>query len=81
MIKLICDNPLLYKTLTSYLSHKNLLLSSNNEKYQTVIKIYDTDKYIILDISGDRIELATPVDINLLVSQTLKKNYQYQLFN
>ncbi len=89
MIKLICDNPLLYKTLTSYLSHKNLLLSSNNEKYQTVIKIYDTDKYIILDISGDRIELATPVDINLLVSQTLKKiininylidNYKYYPF-
>ena len=89
MINLICDNPLISKTVTSYLSHKNFLLSSNNEKYQTVIKIYDTDKFIILDINGDRVELAIPVDINLLVSQTLKKiiniyylidNYKYYPF-
>ena len=72
MINLICDNPLISKTVTSYLSHKNFLLSSKNEKYQTVIKIYDTDKSIILDINGDRVELAIPVDINLLVSQVLK---------
>ena len=89
MIKLICNNPLISKTVTSYLSYKNFLLSSNDGKWQTVIKIYDTDKSIILDINGERVELAIPVDINLLVSQTLKKiiniyylinNYKYYPF-
>ena len=72
MIKLICDNKLLYETISSYLLQKNLLLSSN-ENYSTLIKIRNNEKTIMLDINGHEIEISLPIDVNLLKSQILKK--------
>ena len=64
MIKLVCDNPLIYRTISSYLSHKNILISSKNDVHQIVIKIYENEKYIYIDIDEDKIELSLPADIN-----------------
>lgn len=73
MIKLVCDNPLIFKTISNYLLHKNFLLSSNNEKHRITLKIHENKKFIMMDIDGDQIELSLPVDINSLASQALKK--------
>ena len=73
MIKLVCDNPLIFKTISNHLSHKNFLLSSNTESHQVVIKIYEKERSIILDIDGDKVELSLPTNINSLTSYTLKK--------
>ena len=69
----MCDNPLIYRTISSYLSHKNILISSKNDVHQIVIKIYENEKYIYIDIDEDKIELSLPVDINTVASQVLKK--------
>ena len=73
MIKLICDNQLLYKTLSNYLIQKDLMLTSSNKNYQTIIEIQDREKSIILNINGDKIDISLPIDINFLNSQILKK--------
>ena len=73
MIKLICDNQLLYKTLSNYLIQKDILLASSNNIHQTVIEIQDREKSIILNINGYKIDISLPIDINLLNSQILKK--------
>ncbi len=73
MIKLVCDNPLIFKTISNYLLHKNFLLSSNNEKHRITLKIHENKKFIMMDIDGDQMELSLPVDINSLASQALKK--------
>ncbi len=73
MIKLACDNQLIYKTISNYLIQKHLLLTSSNKNYQTVILIYENDKVITLDINGHKTEIPLPIDINLLNSQILKK--------
>ena len=73
MIKLVCDNQLIYKTISNYLIQKDLLLTSSNKKYQTVILIYDNDKAITLIINGHKTEIPLPIDINLLNSKILKK--------
>ena len=73
MIKLVCDNQFIYKTISNYLIQKNLLLTSSNKNYQTVILIYENDKVITLDINGHKTEIPLPIDINLLNSQILKK--------
>tara|TARA_B100000963_G_scaffold100400_1_gene86809 strand:- start:7363 stop:7887 length:525 start_codon:yes stop_codon:yes gene_type:complete len=73
LIKLVCDNPLIFKTISNYLLHKNFLLSSNNEKHRITLKIHENKKFIMMDIDGDQIELSLPVDINSLASQALKK--------
>ncbi len=73
MIKLVCDNPLIFKTISNHLSHKNFLLSSNTESHQVVIKIYEKERSIIVDIDGDKVELSLPTNINSLTSYTLKK--------
>ncbi len=73
MIKLICNNQLLYKTVSNYLSQKNILLSSVNENYQTVIDIQDNEKVINIYINGDKIEIPLPIDINFLNSKILEK--------
>ena len=73
MIKLVCDNQLIYKTISNYLIQKDLLLTSSNKNYQTEILIYDNDKVINLDINGHKTEIPLPIDINLLNSQILKK--------
>ena len=89
MIKLVCDNPLIFKTFSNHLSHKNFLLSSNTESHQVVIKIYEKERSIIVDIDGDKVELSLPTNINSLTSYTLKKlidlnfsieNYKYYPF-
>ena len=73
MIKLVCDNPLIFKTFSNHLSHKNFLLSSNTESHQVIIKIYEKERSIIVDIDGDKIEFSLPTNINSLTSHTLKK--------
>jgi len=73
LIKLICDNRLLYKTLSNYLIQKDLMLTSSNKNYQTIIEIQDREKSIILNINGDKIDISLPIDINFLNSQILKK--------
>ncbi len=73
MIKLVCDNKLIYKTISNYLIQKHLLLTSSNKNYQTVILIYENDKAITLNINGHKTEISLPIDINLLNSQILKK--------
>ena len=73
MIKLICDNQLLYKTLSNYLIQKNILLASSNDIHQIVIEIQDREKSIILNINGYKIDISLPIDINFLNSQILKK--------
>ena len=73
MIKLVCYNQLIYKTISNYLIQKDLLLTSSTKNYQTEILIYDNDKVITLDINGHKTEIPLPIDINLLNSQILKK--------
>ena len=86
MIKLVCDNHLIYKTISNYLIQKDLLLTSSNKNNQTVMQIYDNDKVMTLIINGHKTEIPIPIDINLLNSQILKKiidvnfqigNYKY----
>ncbi len=72
MIKLICDNQLVYNTVYNYLLHKNLLLSSN-ENYRILIDIQNKEKALILDINGHKSDISLPLDINFLNSQILKK--------
>ena len=72
MIKLICDNPLFYKTISDYLSQKNLILSSN-ENHKILIEIQNFEKAIILNINGSKKEISLPIDINFLNSQIQKK--------
>ncbi len=71
MIKLICENQLLFRTVSSYLLQKNILLSSN-ENYRILIKIQKNEKTINLDINGHGSEITLPIDINILNSQILK---------
>ena len=73
MIKLICDNQLLYKTLSNYLIQKDILLASSNDIHQIVIEIQDREKSIILNINGYKIDMSLPIDINFLNSHILKK--------
>ena len=73
MIKIDCNNKLLLNTVKSYLLQKDYIFSTNNEKHQILIKIINTDKIIILEINGEKIELTLPVDINTLITQILKK--------
>ena len=72
MIKLICDNPLFYKTISDYLLQKNLILSSN-ENHKILIEIQNFEKAIILNINGFKKEISLPIDINFLNSQIQKK--------
>ena len=71
MIKLICDNQLLYKTLSNYLIQKDILLASSNNIHQIVID--SREKSIILNINGYKIDMSLPIDINFLNSLILKK--------
>lgn len=73
MIKLICDNQLLYETLVAFLSQKNSILLSSNKNYQTVLEIKNYEKYIKIEINGLKTEISKPIDINFLNSQILKK--------
>ncbi len=73
MIKLICHNKLIFKTLSDYLIQKDILLTSSNKIHQTVIEIQDREKSIILNINGHKIDISLPIDINFLNSQILKK--------
>jgi len=73
LIKIDCNNKLLLNTVKSYLSQKDYIFSTNNEKHQILIKIINTDKIITLEINGEKIELILPVDINNLITQILKK--------
>ncbi len=73
MIKLVCNNQLLYKTIFNYLLQKNILLSSTNKSYQIVIDIEDNERAINININGHKTEMALPIDINFLNSQILKK--------
>ena len=57
----------------NYLLQKNILLSSTNENYQTVIDIQDNEKVINVFINGDKIEIPLPIDINFLNSKILEK--------
>ena len=72
MIKLECENNLILETITNYLDYKNYFVGSQNERYQTIIKIYETDKFIKLDVNGNLTEIALPFNINLLASEILK---------
>jgi hypothetical protein len=73
LIKLICDNQLLYETLVRFLSQKNSILLSSNKNYQTVLEIKNYEKYIKIEINGLKTEISKPIDINFLNSQILKK--------
>ncbi len=73
MIKLICDDQLLYETLAAYLSQKNPILLSSNKNYQTVLQIKSYEKYVKIEINNYIAEISKPIDINFLNSQILKK--------
>ena len=73
MIKLVCNHHLFYKTLFNYLSQKNILITSTNQKYQIIIDIKDTQNVLKIDINGYKTEISLPIDINVLNSQILKK--------
>ena len=73
MIKLICDDQLLFDTLETFLSQKNIILLSSNKNYQTVLEIKSYEKYIKIEINNHIIEITKPIDINFLNSQILKK--------
>ena len=73
MIKLICDDQLLFKTLETFLSQKNIILLSSNKNYQTVLEIKSYEKYVKIEINNHIIEISKPIDINFLNSQILKK--------
>mgnify|MGYP001258763800 CR=1 FL=1 len=73
MIKLVCNNQLLYKTISNYLLQKNILLSPTNNNYQIVINIEDNEKDINVDINGYKTGISLPIDINYLNSEILKK--------
>tara|TARA_B100000989_G_C19439034_1_gene426438 strand:- start:154 stop:678 length:525 start_codon:yes stop_codon:yes gene_type:complete len=73
LIKLICDDQLLYNTLSNYLIQKDLMLTSSNKTHQIIIEIQDKEKSIILNINGDKIDISLPIDINFLNSQIVKK--------
>ena len=72
MIKLECENNLILETVTDYLNYKKFFVESQNGRYQTLIKIYETDKSIKLDVNGNITDIALPLDINLLASEILK---------
>ena len=73
MIKIECNNSLILKTISSYLEHKNFLLSSEDGEYQTLIEIQEKEKSIILNINNFSKKLDIPIDINLLASEISKK--------
>ncbi len=73
MIKLICDDQLLFNTLETFLSQKNIILLSSNKNYQTVLEIKSYEKYIKFKINNHITEISKPIDINFLNSQILKK--------
>jgi len=73
LIKLVCNNQLLYKTISNYLLQKNILLSPTNNNYQIVINIEDNEKDINVDINGYKTGISLPIDINYLNSEILKK--------
>lgn len=72
MIKLECENNLILETVTDYLDYKKFFVGPQNDRYQTLIKIYETDKFIKLDVNGNLTEIALPFNINLLASEILK---------
>ena len=72
MIKLVSNNPLLYKTISNYLLQKNILLSSSSKNHQIVIDIHVSDKTLCIDINGYKTEITMPIDINILNSEILK---------
>ena len=89
MIKLVCDNPLIFKTISNYLLHKNFLPSPNSESHLVVIKIYENEKSITVDVHGEKMDLSLPVNINSLNTHTFKRlidlnfsidSYQYYPF-
>ena len=73
MIKLECNNYLILDTITSYLEYKKYLLSSQNEKFQTLIEIQEKEKNIILNVNGSKKRFITPIDINILAAEISKK--------
>ena len=73
MIKLECNNNLILDTITSYLEYKKYLLSSQNEKFQTLIEIQEKEKNIILSVNGTKKKFITPIDINILAAEISKK--------
>ncbi len=73
MIKLVCKNQLLHKTINNYLTQKNVILSTESQKHQIVINIHDNDKLIKIDINNNKIEIPLPIDINVLDSYIFKK--------
>ena len=81
MIKLICDDQLLFDTLETFLSQKNIILLSSNKNYQTVLEIKSYEKYVKIEINNHIIEISKPIDINFLNSglrQLLPMNVVYQ---
>ncbi len=73
MIKLECNNNLILDTITNYLEYKKYLLSSQNEKFQTLIEIQEKEKNIILNVNGSKKKFITPIDINILAAEISKK--------
>ena len=55
---------------------KNILLSSTNENYQTVIDIQDNEKVIKVYINDYKTEIPIPIDINFLNSKILEKIFE-----
>ena len=73
MIQLKCSNNLILDTISSYLEHKNFLLSSEEGKYQTLIEIHEKEKNIIVNINNSSEKLDIPIDLNLLIAEISKK--------
>jgi DNA-binding response OmpR family regulator len=48
-------------------------LSSQNEKFQTLIEIQEKEKNIILNVNGSKKKFIIPIDINILAAEISKK--------
>tara|TARA_B100000123_G_scaffold262274_1_gene230210 strand:+ start:431 stop:955 length:525 start_codon:yes stop_codon:yes gene_type:complete len=72
LIKLDCENYLIYKTLKNFLENKKFSLASENEVFFTTIKISESSKNVNLFIDDFKKEISIPVDINFLMSEIFK---------
>ena len=69
LIKLICDDQLLYETLAAYLSQKNPILLSSNKNYQTVLQIKSYEKYVKIEINNYIAEISKPIGFEISAIQ------------
>ena len=71
MIKLKCNDILLFKTINALFEQKNLTNKLNHEKYFAVIRFDYSKTNLYLIINGEETVLKTPININYFFSTVL----------